>query len=294
MPHSGQKPYDGNIEQVAQDSLPVSAERDVHIIAEPCGQRNMPAPPEVRHGDCGQRVIKVLIIMKAEHVPHADRHIAVSAEVKIELQGKAERAEPGCRDTRIRSAQGADLLPQGTGLIGDQHFLEQARHEAQDTLLKSLQRESPVMQLFLNIGKAHDRAGHQLREHGHIGEIGRVAVFRFYLAAVQVDDITHRLEGIKTDADGKMDPGLRKLRAEQTVYGQDGKVCILEKSKYGQVDADTAAQKKSPPEPGRAKAFHQPSICVVERGRKKHQQNVQRFSPRVKNKAENKQNPIFP
>ena len=254
----------------------------------------MPAPPEIRHGDGSQRIIEIFIIMKAEHVPHADRHVAVGAKVKIELQGKAERAEPCGRDARLRSAQYADLLPQGASLVCDEHFLEQSHHKTQEPVLKSRPCELPVVELLLDVGKAHDRTCHQLREHGHVCQVRGVAVFRLHLAAVQVYDITHGLERIKADADRKVHTWPGKLRAEQSVDGYDGKVGILEKGKYGQIDTDAAAQEKDPPAAGSAKALHEPPVRVVKRGGKEHQKNVQRFPPRIKNKAENKQNPIFP
>lgn len=194
--------------------------------------------------------------MKAEHMPHSDCHITVRAKIKIELQCKAERAKPRRRDTCVSSAQDADFLPQGAGLVGDEHFLKQAHHKAQHSLLKSHQCEPPVMELFLNVRKAHDRTCHKLREHGHVGEIRRVAVFRLHLAAVQIDDIAHRLKRVKADTDRKVYPWLRKLCAKQSVYGCNGKIRILKKGKYGQVDANAAAQEKSSPALGRAKALH--------------------------------------
>ena len=139
------------------------------------------------------------------------------------------------------------------------------------------------MKLLLNVGKAHDGTGNQLWKHGYVSEVRSIAVLRLHLAVVQIDDIAHRLKRIKADTDRQMDPGLRKLCSEQSVYGRNRKVGILEKGKYGQIDADAAAQKEGPPASGSAKALHQPPVCVVERSGEEHQQNVQRLSPRIKN-----------
>ena len=49
MPHSRAGPDDKHIENLALSGTVTAAQRNVYVIAEPGGKRNMPSPPEFRH-----------------------------------------------------------------------------------------------------------------------------------------------------------------------------------------------------------------------------------------------------
>ncbi len=90
MPDTADEVDDHNV-YISPDPAPaVSAQRDIDIGFQKTGQRHMPSVPEF--GD-GQRFIgrvKVLRQRDIEHAADADRHVAVAAEIKIELEGIAQ------------------------------------------------------------------------------------------------------------------------------------------------------------------------------------------------------------
>ncbi len=54
----------------------------------------MPAPPELRYRAGGIGIIEVLLIVETDHQAHADGHIRIGGKVQINLQHKAQHAEP--------------------------------------------------------------------------------------------------------------------------------------------------------------------------------------------------------
>src|SRR5688572_24254928 len=73
MPQSAQKEYGNQVEIVAGGRTTVTTQRNVEVITEPGGQRNMPAAPEFfnRLGDVG--IIEIFQEMEAEHSSEPDR-----------------------------------------------------------------------------------------------------------------------------------------------------------------------------------------------------------------------------
>jgi len=96
VPEAGQRPDDEDVADVLPDLDAVAAKGDIDVGAEPSGERDMPAPPELgdRAGDI--RIVKVFGEMEAEHLPHADGHVGVTGEVEVDLEGEGADTEP-CR-----------------------------------------------------------------------------------------------------------------------------------------------------------------------------------------------------
>lgn len=71
-----------------------SAERNVKVVPEPSGERDVPPPSEFgdRAGDV--RVVEVFQKVEPEHAAQANRHVGVTGEVEIDLQRVAQHAEP--------------------------------------------------------------------------------------------------------------------------------------------------------------------------------------------------------
>ena len=94
MPETADQEDQQQVQVGAEGSLPVSAERDIDIIPEPGGKRHMPAAPEVtdRNGNVGKA--EVFRKTEAQDLAHADRHVGVTGEVKIDLEGVAQGDQP--------------------------------------------------------------------------------------------------------------------------------------------------------------------------------------------------------
>ena len=74
---------------------PAAAQRDVDVVAEPGGERDVPAPPEVLHGAGDVGIVEVLDELEAQHPPQPDGHVRVAREIEVDLQRVGDRAEPG-------------------------------------------------------------------------------------------------------------------------------------------------------------------------------------------------------
>ena len=64
MPQATQEHGNDEIDILADFPLPVATQRDIKVIAQPAGKRNMPPPPEFRNGSGLIRRIKVDIEME--------------------------------------------------------------------------------------------------------------------------------------------------------------------------------------------------------------------------------------
>lgn len=118
MPEPCAEEHDAFIQLSAQLSLAVASQRDVQVVPEPAGQRNMPAPPEFLYGRADVRMIKVFQKVEAEHMTQSDCHIRVPGEVKVYLKTVAYRSQPCCADIQLIGADSEDQichLPNGIG-----------------------------------------------------------------------------------------------------------------------------------------------------------------------------------
>lgn len=89
MPQAAQKHGNDEIGILANFPLPVASQRNIKVIAQPAGKRNMPPPPKFRNGSGLIRGIEIDIEMEAQQQGNADSHITVTGEVAINLQGIA-------------------------------------------------------------------------------------------------------------------------------------------------------------------------------------------------------------
>ena len=66
MPKSAQEHDDDQVERGTKRPDLIAAERNVKVIAQKGGQRNMPASPEIRKADCGVGKTEIVFQMKTE------------------------------------------------------------------------------------------------------------------------------------------------------------------------------------------------------------------------------------
>ena len=90
---------------------------------------------------------------------------------------------------------------QARKLVGDDQFLHQPENHQPDAkqLLSGI-RCAPMIQVPKEVVRAHDRAGHQLREKRYVQRVVDDVGNRLLLAAIHVDHVRHALEGVEADA----------------------------------------------------------------------------------------------
>ena len=197
VPESCQHPDDQEISYVFSCTYPVPAERNVDVFPEPAAEGNMPSAPEIRDGHSGIRVVKVFGKCKSQKPPEPDRHVRVSAEVEIELQGIGEGPRPGGECRQGGGGQGGDLGKEAAENICKKDLFGKSLHKEEKTQPHLHEIDGMVLQLLLDVLIAHDRPGDQLREHGDIETEVRDGALRFDFPPVHVDHIGQGLKGVK-------------------------------------------------------------------------------------------------
>ncbi len=153
--------------QVRPRPFPIPAQRDIQIVAEPGGQRDVPPAPEFLNCGSGIRILKVFLKVKPEHPAHADRHIAVAGKIKIDLQCIAEHAHPGGKHADL-PRQGKHHVTIHSHGVGNQQLFGQAANKTPDAERGLFRRCAALVDLFFNIVILDDRTGDQLRKKRNI------------------------------------------------------------------------------------------------------------------------------
>src|SRR5207248_10371422 len=94
VPKSAQEHDNNKIERGAKRPDLIAAERNVKVIAQEGGKRNVPAPPKIRETDRGVGKSKVVLKMEAESQSGADCAGRVAGEIEKYLSGKSDYARP--------------------------------------------------------------------------------------------------------------------------------------------------------------------------------------------------------
>ena len=149
----------------------------------------MPAPPKIRDTVGNVGIVEIFKEMKAEYPSHTDRHIGVTGKIKVDLERKADYAEPraDCRKLVVRRF--VAHFPKRARRVRKQHLFAKPLDCASYT--RGYQRYIAFagVQLVLNVAVAHDGPRNKLREKRDIGAEDERAFLRGGVAAVDVDDI---------------------------------------------------------------------------------------------------------
>ncbi len=183
MPEAGQGPDGEQVQEEPSGRHAVTAERDVDIVPEEAAQRDVPAAPEITHGNGDVWIVEVFRIVEADHPTEAERHVGVGREIKIELQHIAERAEVGTADGECGVAgERQEGFRERAEMIREHSLLREAHAEAPESLRQILGAAAPLVHLRGHLRVARDRALRHLMEgHGvqqHMKEIARRGLFR--------------------------------------------------------------------------------------------------------------------
>ena len=291
MPQAGQRPHHQQVADLSGTAAAVAAQGDIDIVAEPGGQAHVPPPPELGDGAGQIRIVEVFGKGEAKHPPQADGHVAVGGKVKVDLQRKAQRIQPGIAHAGGR--RGAVAGCQLAQDIGDEHLFSQPHDKAPQTGRGVLHGQLPLVQLGRYVGIADDRPGHQLGKQTDIGrQRGQIAL-GVYIATIDIDGIAHGLKGEKADAHRQRQVGQRNLLPGEAVPDRKQKVGIFEHGQQPQVEHNGADQRGRGP-PGTAVPLDIQAVGIVRQGRAEQQQRVHRLAPIIEPEADRQQNRVTP
>src|SRR6266700_711933 len=133
MPQTAQEHDNDEVRGRAHRPDLIAAERNVKVIAQECGKRNVPASPEIGKTNGRVRKTEVILQMKAETQSRADRACGVTGEIKKYLASECYDAEPRIERNK-RTAVTKDAIGRtGKHRVGQHDFLEEAQCHNQKT-----------------------------------------------------------------------------------------------------------------------------------------------------------------
>ena len=149
----------------------------------------MPSPPELPDIFRNVRILEILSELKSEHLSESDRHIGISAEIKVNLERKCQTPYPCGQNRKTSDRKRRDLLVESADGIGKHYFFCKSHDKIHNALSEFPHRHDPVQQLCFDIHIAHDRSRDQLREHTDVQCKRKQTLLRFCISAVNVDQI---------------------------------------------------------------------------------------------------------
>ena len=269
-------------------------ERDIHIVAQPGRQRDVPAPPELRHAGRRVRRVEVAPQLVAQQPRRGDRHVRVPREVAIDLRRVSGHRDPRrvhvirrrVREVRLHDRR---QIVRHAGLLDisdeEQPQRRPHRHRREPARRRQLRQERL---------RPHDRPRHQLgeerHEHRHVQRPARAQP-----PMVHVDRVAHRLKREEADPERQHQPEPRRLHPQQRRRRVDEEIVILEDPKDPQVRPQAQPQPHPPPRrvvrPVRDRV--QPARRrVVDRRRQQQEPEIPPIPRRIEPVARRQQQPL--
>lgn len=93
VPETADQKGEKEIQAVTEAVHPITAEGNVHIIAKPGGEGDMPAAPELPDGEGKIRVLEIGHKLYAEKPCTADGNVRVAGEVAVYFDGEHHRGD---------------------------------------------------------------------------------------------------------------------------------------------------------------------------------------------------------
>ena len=206
------------------------------------------------------------------------------------MQGKGDGVEPVKKDRFI--ARGAENVAQLSESVGNQNLFCQAEDKAPDAEGNFIKAVRPACELGGDIGIAHDGTCNELWKQRNICSQCDKIPLRRDRAAIDVDRVAQKLEGIKADAAGQGNSQKRHRKTEYSVEVRDKKVRVLKIAEQPKADDDRDDQKNFA-EPLFTEFFNQQTENISLHNGENHQQHIDRFTPSIEYETGKQQHGIF-
>jgi hypothetical protein len=132
MPETSDEHDDNEVDQRAFRAGAVASERDVKVVAQKSGERDVPAPPEIRETNGGVRISEIVAEMKTEAERGADCAGGIAGEVEKDLARESNDAHPGIKGHKRAPVTENSVGGAGEHRVGQDNFFEEAeRHQKQ-------------------------------------------------------------------------------------------------------------------------------------------------------------------
>ena len=204
MPQAGEEEDQEQVHIGACRSFAVAAERDVEVVAEEIGEADVPALPEL--ADAARHIgpVEILQEVEAEHARQTYGHIAVAAEVEVDLRGVRDKSQPRYGWRYGGRVQLEDRVGDARAEVGDEHLLGEAHDETADADREPFGVHHPLGELPGHIVVADDRPRDQLREQRDVQRGDPRAALCTRITAVHVHYVAQAVEDEERNADRQM------------------------------------------------------------------------------------------
>ena len=198
----------------------------------------MPASPVFGDTARDVRVIKVLQKFEPEDGAETDGHVGVAAEVVVDLEGVANRSQPGGHAVQLVDRLRKHFVGYGSQGVGEEDFLGEPYDEAFHAVGDLLEVHRAILNLVGDVVILDDRPCHQLRKEGDVEREFVDILLRLNFLAIDIHDVADGLEGVEGDADGHDDLDEVDMSSEELVDVFDKEVEVLEIEQEAQIPQD--------------------------------------------------------
>ena len=224
VPQTAEQEDDHDVERPTANAHTTAAKGDIEIVAEPAGERDVPAVPELADATAEVGGAEVVHEVVAHGLGAAEGDGAVAEEVAIDLERVEEQTQRN-GSTAVLLRVGPDGIDIDGEVVGHHHLGKEAEEDEHDALREVVAPERLVdTQLSEQVLRALDRACHQLGVEHDVEGVDAQMLFWLLVAAIDLYHIAEALEGVERQADGEDDMCLMEesLVLEDEEDGESG------------------------------------------------------------------------
>ena len=213
MPETAHDEHDSQVAKNHHMRYPTAAQRVVHIIAEPCGEGDVPALPKLLDGMSKVRLAKIHHEVVAHDLGDSSGDVGIAGEITIDLHREIEggKQQYGARVVERVGVHNVDRIGHqvcDTDLLD--HSPQRQLHAGAEIVIG---KRLVFVKLMQKVLRALDRARHQLRKEHHKQREESKVVFDFLTSAVHVDGVGQRLKHMERNANWQNEMKQRKRDA---------------------------------------------------------------------------------
>ena len=201
MPKPREQKGDPNVAVHGAFTRSSAPKRDVHIIPKPSGQTDVPTVPKSLYAVGVVRMVEILAEAIAHQTGQTSRNGTVPRKIEVNLQGKSHQDHPPVPRGRVIVVIAKSHIHNRGQIVGKDHFLKKTiSHEAQAIPNPHPRHRTVFRELVEQVFGPHNGPCHQLGEQRAVSEKMPNVAGRAQFSSVDINGITHGLEGVKTNA----------------------------------------------------------------------------------------------
>ena len=227
MPQTAHSHGDEIVHIGAHGAAAVAAQRYVEIVAEPGGEGDVPAVPELAQVERLVGISEVLFQLESHQGGDTDAQVAVAGEVTVNLQGIAQDAHQVLK-TRIGHGVFENPVVVLGDIVGYEEFLEHAHDDEPEADVGApVGHGRRLLELWQQGAGTGDGACHEQGEEGEVERVFKQARLCGEPPLVYVDGVTDGLERVERYSHRQDDGQRREVGAGEFVENLNEEIGVL-------------------------------------------------------------------